>query len=408
MRLGPDGDAASFATEWSDVAAIGRDRIRGGYSRHWFDDADLSLRSWFVDQGARRGMSVETDRNSNLWAWWGDPGPGTVVTGSHLDSVPGGGTFDGPLGVAGAFLAVDVLRRRGHQPAHPIAVVGFAEEEGGRFGSPCLGSRLLTGAVDADQVRRLRDADGTSVAEAARHAGFDAAAFGPDPERLGLIGAFVELHIEQGTAMRAADPASPVALGTVIGAHGRWRLTFNGQANHAGSTLPGDRRDPMVAAAGTVLAVRALMDEHAPALATVGRLVASPGGTNTIAGDVQLWVDARADSTVAVSALVDAIGAAAHREAAGAGCSVVIRRECFSDEVMLDLTTGLELAAGLALPTVATTAGHDAGVLAAQVPTAMLFVRNPTGISHSPAEYVDADDCLAGVNALAGALAVLS
>src|SRR5205823_6332332 len=104
----------------------------------------------FTAEARRRGLGVEVDRNGNLWAWWGQPGDGAIVTGSHLDSVPGGGAFDGPLGVTSALEAVDVLRARGFRPAKPLAIVVFAEEEGGRFGVPCLGSRLLSGAIDPD------------------------------------------------------------------------------------------------------------------------------------------------------------------------------------------------------------------------------------------------------------------
>jgi N-carbamoyl-L-amino-acid hydrolase len=408
VKIGPAAAAPRFAAVWADVAAIGMDRTRGGYSRHWFDDADMSLRAWFTEQAQARGLTVETDRNTNLWAWWGEPGPGAVATGSHLDSVPGGGTFDGILGVVAAFLAIDVLRLRGHQPRHPVAVVAFAEEEGGRFGSPCVGSRLLTGAADADQVCRLRDAAGWSVAEAAKHAGFDPYRFGPDWQRLGWIDSFVELHVEQGRAMRLLDGTPPVALGAQIGAHGRWRLTFTGQADHAGTTPASERRDPVVAAAATVLAARALMVEHAPAVATVGKLIAHPGATNVIAGSADVWLDARADTAPATSALVDSVAYAARQEAELEGCRVLIRRESFSDEVILDPMLGLELTTALEVPSITTGAGHDAGILASHVATAMLFVRNPTGISHSPAEYVDTADCLAGVAALTEALATLT
>ena len=150
-------DGSRFAAAWSDLAGVGRDRIRGGYSRHGFDDADLELRTWFTEQAERRGLEVENDRNGNVWAWWGAAGTDAVVTGSHLDSVPGGGAFDGPLGVVSALLAVDELRLRGVTPARPLAVACFVEEEGGRFGLPCMGSRLMTGAVDPDTVRRLHD-----------------------------------------------------------------------------------------------------------------------------------------------------------------------------------------------------------------------------------------------------------
>jgi N-carbamoyl-L-amino-acid hydrolase len=408
MRLGrPGADGSRFASAWSDLAGIGRDHLRGGYSRHVFDDADMLLRSWFTEQAQRRGLDVENDRNGNVWAWWGAPGPDAVVTGSHLDSVPGGGAFDGPLGVVSALLAVDELRLRGITPARPLAIACFAEEEGGRFGLPCMGSRLLTGAVDADQVRRLHDADGVSVADAARRVGIDPAAMGPDPARLASIGTFVELHVEQGRLLLAADPAAVVGVGSEILAHGRWRITVNGQGNHAGTTRPADRKDPMIPAAAAVFAARRAIVEFDGAVATIGRITPIPGGTNVIASSVQLWLDVRHASAVTTANVVDSVLAAVRAEAAAEDCTVMVQRESMVDTVSFDAGLGLQLSEMLGAPVVPTGAGHDAGVFSAHVPSAMLFVRNPSGVSHAPDEHADADDCLIGIDALADVLETL-
>lgn len=229
-----------------EIADVGRDPRRGGYSRHVFDAAEGQLREWFVERAARAGLDTETDRNGNIWAWWGAPGPDAVVTGSHLDSVPGGGAFDGPLGVASAFAAVESLRGKGFVPRKPLSVVAFAEEEGGRFGVACLGSRLLTGAIAAEDALALRDSSGITLAEAATRAGLEPRRFGPDPEALGRIGRFVELHVEQGRGLIELD--APVGVGTSVLEHGRWRFSFSGQGNHAGATPLADRRDPMIPA----------------------------------------------------------------------------------------------------------------------------------------------------------------
>ncbi len=402
MRTDPAG--SRFAALWSDLAAIGRDGRRGGYSRHCFDDADLQLREWFTEQSERRGLDVEVDRNGNIWAWWGTPGPGAVVTGSHLDSVPGGGAFDGPLGVVSALLAIDELKVRGTRPAVPVAVVCFVEEEGGRFGLPCLGSRLLTGAADADVVRRLHDSDAVSMADAARRAGIDPRRVGADPDRLALIGAFLELHVEQGRLLHAADPAAAIGVGSTIVAHGRWRITVTGEGNHAGTTAVPDRRDPMIPAASAVLAARRIATAHPGAVATVGRLQPNPGGSNVIASSVQVWLDVRHGSASDTAALVDEIFAEVRIQARLEGCDVVVHRESMSDQVTLDPALGVELAEELGAPVIGTGAGHDAGVLAAVgVPAAMLFVRNPSGVSHAPGEHAETADCLAGVQALADA-----
>jgi N-carbamoyl-L-amino-acid hydrolase len=417
-----------FESLWTALSGIGRDPVRGGYSRHTFDDADLQMREWFVAESAARGLDVETDRNGNIWAWWISPGPargvpagdasgaavgalpgdGAIVTGSHLDSVPGGGAFDGPLGVVSALLAVDELRARGVAPARPLAVVCFAEEEGGRFGLPCLGSRLLAGITDPDAARALTDRNGITLADAAGRAGVDPAHFGPDPDRLRRIGAFVELHVEQGRLMHAADPRAAVGIASGIVAHGRWRITITGEGNHAGTTAIADRRDPMVVAAHAMLTARAAATERDGAVATVGRIEPIPDGTNVIASQVRLWLDTRYGAMEDTDAAVDSIVTRIRQHAANEGCTVEVQRESASSEVRFDAGLRDRIAAVVPGPIVPTGAGHDAGVLAAHLPTAMLFVRNPTGISHAPGEFAEIDDCVAGVGALADALGTLA
>ncbi|GAB3684760.1 allantoate amidohydrolase [Saccharopolyspora tripterygii] len=387
------------------IAGIGADPRRGGYSRHVFDDAERHLREWFVEQAESRGLGVETDANTNLWAWWGEPGDDAVVTGSHLDSVPGGGAFDGPLGVVCALEAVDLLRERGFQPTRPLAVVVFAEEEGGRFGVPCLGSRLMTGTIDADRARDLRDTTGISLAEAV-------GSFGSDPERIGRdegalrrIGHFVELHVEQGKGL--VDLNRPVAVADSILGHGRWRFRFRGQGNHAGATLIDDRNDPMLPAAQLVVAARRTAAATADGRATVGRLVPNPGGTNVIASTVDLYLDARAPR--GARAMVEDLTGQAVDLASQEGCSVEVTEESFGDTVHFDAALRDRLRGVLdGVPVLPTGAGHDAGVLAGEKPTAMLFVRNPTGISHAPEEHATAEDCEEGSHALARVLTDLA
>ncbi|MEV8441026.1 allantoate amidohydrolase [Actinosynnema sp. NPDC051121] len=386
-------------TDLADIADVGRDARRGGYSRHGFDRVERELRAWFVEQAERRGLDVRPDRNGNIWAWWGRPGPDAVITGSHLDSVPGGGAFDGPLGVVSALQAFDLLRSKGFTPSKPLAIVVFVEEEGGRFGVACLGSRLMSGAITAEAACRLTDADGVTFGEAAHAAGFDPLRMGRDDRALASIGAFVELHVEQGRGLDV-----PVGLASSILAHGRWRYTFTGEGNHAGATLVEDRRDPMLPAAALVLAARRAATSGARA--TVGRLVPNPGGTNVIASSVDVWLDARADDEPRTREVVAEITAAAREAAVSEGCEVRVTEESWGGTVHFDpvLMSRIRDALGDGTPALPTGAGHDAGILAAHVPTAMLFVRNPTGISHAPEEFAEADDCAAGVVALATTL----
>ncbi|WP_107656154.1 allantoate amidohydrolase [Nocardia suismassiliense] len=390
-----------------EIAGVGRDARRGGYSRHVYDYADFELRDWFIDQALDSGLDVNTDRNGNIWAWWGNPGSDAVVTGSHLDSVPGGGAYDGPLGVASALAAVEILQGKGFAPAKPLALLVFAEEEGGRFGVPCLGSRLLTGAIDADRARNLRDTDGVTLAEAAVKAGHDPKRFGADPESLAQIGCFVELHVEQGRGLIELD--SPVATGSSIIAHGRYRFSFSGQGNHAGATRLADRHDPMLPAATVVAAARRAAAAMNDARATVGRLVPTPGGTNVIASTVDLWLDARVSGEGRTAVLVEDITEAARAAAEAEGCELTVTEESYSDDVVFDETLRSRMDKVLGgVPALPTGAGHDAGILAAHVPSGMLYVRNPTGISHAPEEYAEPADIDSGAQSLARVLEELA
>src|SRR5262249_13798809 len=159
----------------AEIADVGRDPVRGGYSRHVFEPAELELRAWFTRRAQALGLKVEPDRNGNIWAYWGEPGPGTVGTGSHLDSGPGGGTYDGPPGVAPPLPAVAGLEADGFVPVSPVAVIAFAEEEGSRFGIACLGSKLMTGAEDPAAIAARTDTTGVTFAQAAEAAGVDPA-----------------------------------------------------------------------------------------------------------------------------------------------------------------------------------------------------------------------------------------
>lgn len=379
-----------FDHRWQEIAAIGR-TATGGYRRFAWTREDAALREWFTGTAQAIGLDVVSDRAGNLWAWWGSPdddGPGLVL-GSHLDSVPDGGAFDGPLGVVSALVAVEQLQRNGFAPARPIGVAFFGDEEGARFGVPCVGSRVLSGALDGDRARALRDADGTMLAEALRAAGRDPRELGRDDEALRRVGRFVELHVEQGRALVRQD--APVGVGCAIWPHGRWRFDLPGRADHAGTTALDDRADPMIGLAGLVLAARASAERHG-ALATVGKVRVEPNGVNTIPSAVTGWLDARAGEQEAVRAVVADLSAQFGPPA----------EESWTPRTPFDehLTGVLAETLG-SVPVLQTGAGHDAGVLAqAGIAASMLFVRNPSGVSHSPREHADPEDCYAGVDAL--------
>ncbi len=387
---------STFDAMWTALAPVGRDGRSGGYRRFAWTSQDALLRECFAGEAGARGLDLTLDRAGNQWAWWGNPDAGVpgLVLGSHLDSVPDGGAFDGPLGVVSAFAALDALRTDGFRPGRPVAVVGFGDEEGARFGVACAGSRLLPGTLDADRARALTDGDGMSMAEAMARGGHDPKHLGRDDEALRRVGAFVELHVEQGRAL--ADLGRPVAVGSGIWPHGRWRFELPGEANHAGTTRLGDRHDPMLGLAATVLAARQAAARH-DVVATCGKVRVEPNGVNVIPSEVTGWLDARGPDADRVRAVVEETGDVVAGHAGTLVCESWTDRTAFDAGLVRRLATLLDGA-----PVLATGAGHDAGILAAEaIPTAMLFVRNPTGVSHAPAEHAEHDDCLAGVAALA-------
>jgi N-carbamoyl-L-amino-acid hydrolase len=404
------------------IEAIGRTG-GGGYTRLAWDDATMQLREWFAGTAAALGLEVTEDGNGNQIAWWGS-GPDTLLVGSHLDSVPEGGPLDGPLGVSSALAAVARLKAEGWRPSRPLAVVNFTDEEGGRFGVACLGSRLATGAITPDAALALRDDAGNSLGEVMASRGRDPRAAG-QAAWLADVSSYVELHVEQGRWLTPNGAA--VGVASAIWPHGRYRFEFCGQGNHAGATAMADRHDPMLAYAATVLAARELatigdrshsrspqppptgdgslpgpdrVENRPQARATFGRVQVNPGSTNSIPSTVTAWLDARAASEGELEALVNGIIGRAEAAAQGDGTTVATRAESTSGAVEFDHALRHRLAALLDAPVLATGAGHDAGILAAKLPTAMLFVRNPTGVSHAPEESASPEDIGAGVDAL--------
>ena len=388
---------SDFEAMWRAIAPVGR--IGAGYRRPAYASAETELRAWFTEECRTRGLAVEADGLGNVVGWWGDPDLPRVLTGSHLDSVADGGAFDGPLGVVSALAAIDLLRERGHRPTKRLGVSVFAEEEGSRFGLACLGSRLVTGTTPWERARELRDTDGVALPDALEAAGLDGT-----PLDLDGVEAFVELHVEQGRGL--VDLERPVGVATGIWPHGRWRFDINGEPDHAGTTRMEDRADPMLTYAVTALAA-AKQARLTGQRATFGRVAVEPNSTNGIPSRVTGWLDARAETEAELERLIAAIGAQADARAQRDGTWLMVTNESISPAV----TFPAELAAriGPGLPALPTQAGHDAGVLAAAgIPTAMLFVRNPTGVSHSPEEHAETADCLLGVEALADALARLT
>ena len=342
------------------------------------------------------GLRVDVDAAGNLWGTLAGTQPElpAVWTGSHVDSVPEGGRFDGVLGVVGGIEAVAAVTASG-RPARTLAVVAYRDEDGSRFGRGFFGSRALSGLLAHGELE-ARDADGVSVREALARLGFRAPAPGGwlrEPPR-----AFLECHVEQGPVLALAE--MPLGVPTGIVGIARGEPEFRGVAGHAGTTPMRDRADALCSAAELVLRARDAAGAIEGAVATVGRLTVEPGAINVVPGRVRATVDARAPDRARFEALLAALPEADVR---------VLEPIELSEEPRTALRRELE-ARALPLVELASGAGHDAGILAsAGVPSALLFVRSLAGgASHSPEEESSEDDVALALEVLAGAVARLA
>ncbi|HUA70663.1 MAG TPA: hydantoinase/carbamoylase family amidase [Solirubrobacteraceae bacterium] len=363
-------------------------RPDGVYRLAWTDE-DAATRAWFERQAADAGLRVERDPAGNLWAcpaapppWWG--------IGSHLDSVRGGGRFDGPLGVACAFeIAANSDR--------PVAVLSFADEEGARFNTPTFGSKALAGRLDLPAVLSRCDDGGMALSDALRAAGVDPDGLSAAPLRLEKLTGFVEIHIDQTTELARAG--EPVGIVTSLAARTRLEVLLRGRADHAGTTPRGERRDALAAAARLIVAAEDVSASDPSLTVTTSRIIAKPNAPTTIAAEVRLWIDARAPGGFDAidtwrARLEEAAAELAARSGVSIDFSVASRSDGreFSPPLRASLARASEQVIGHAAPDLVCFAGHDAGVISERVPSAMLLVRNESGVSHSPAEEVDRAD----------------
>ena len=357
--------AELFEELFGALSAIGREPDGDATTRlSWTPEAEDAAR-WFDAAARRLGLEPRVDRNGNRWA--GPDGPALVITGSHLDTVPHGGSFDGALGVVAGLIAVHLVNARG-ATQRPLAVVAFADEEGGRFNTPTFGSRLMTGALDPhDVIDRLDDA-GVRLGDALDAAGVRPQELGRDDAALERIEAFVELHVEQGDELGQLD--RPLGIAVTIKPHGRWRVDLVGQANHGGTTAMASRRDPMLALAELLVATRRVAID-AGALATVGKLEVWPNASNSVPGRVSAWLDVRSDEEGALARVVDRVIDAVTAVAGAAGIEVAVSHESstpgveFSESLRDRIETTLAEFDLEPVP-LDTGAGHDAGALAAR------------------------------------------
>jgi allantoate deiminase len=350
------------------------------------------------------GMTVHVDAAGNLRGRSSTTGP-RLLLGSHIDTVPDAGAFDGVLGVTLALECADMAR----EMARPLAidVIAFSEEEGVRFGVPFIGSRAIAGRFDP-ALLALKDAEGVTLAEAIRAYGLDPSQIPAASQELDDILGFVEIHIEQGPVLEADD----LSVAAVTGIVGQTRLTieFAGQANHAGTTPMHLRHDALAGAAEWITTVENSAQRTDGLVATVGKIDVSPNAGNVIAGSVSLALDIRhlhdAVRLSAVNELTEAANAIAQRRRLAVQCTRQMDQPAVSmDERLTAYLVAALKTASLSPKQMPSGAGHDAMVIAARMPTAMLFLRSPGGISHNPAEAVREEDVEAALQVMNGFLA---
>lgn len=365
-------------------------------------DVHAALSEWLTDAGC---SEVRVDAIGNLIGRRTVPNAPALVMGSHLDTVPNAGRYDGILGVLLGIATLEAL----WQTPLPFAleVVGFSEEEGVRFGVPYLGSRAYAGSFDSALGER-RDANGVSVAEAI-------SAFGLDPEKVPgaarpsseLLG-YIEAHVEQGPVLERGG--KPLGVADAIAGQSRLVLRFTGRAGHAGTTPMGGgnrRRDALAGAAEFILAAESAGESTPDLVATVGRINALPGAGNVIPGDVELSLDVRHAEDVVRTTVVQELRQKASQIALQRGLQFTVLSEMHQAAVPLDanfcarLAQAVETVTEQPCPRLISGAGHDAGILAPYTPTALLFVRSPkAGLSHHPDEAVGLEDVEAALRVL--------
>jgi len=377
--------AALGVAPFSDTAG----GLYRGYLTPAYRAAQAQVAEWMV----AAGMTVAHDPAANLIGRYegADPAAPVLLIGSHLDSVRDGGCYDGPLGIMLGIEAVAALHRAGRHLPFAIEVIAFGDEEGSRFPAAMLTSRAVAGTLPATALD-LVDGDGVALADA----GVDITRFHQAARAPGSVLAYFEAHIEQGPLLES----EALAVGTVTGiaAQLRYRVVVDGMAGHAGTTSMPLRRDALAGAAAMIVAIeQAAQADQSDVVATVGTIAAAPGAANVIAGRVEFTIDVRSGAVTRRDRVAQAICTTLQEIAAGRGLAVVIEQvhdlpasPC--DPHLLALLDAATAAAGQPVRRLVSGAGHDAMVMAALCPTAMLFIRCRGGISHNPAEHVDPAD----------------
>lgn len=402
--------AASAMERCNALGAISEepDRLTRQFAGEPMQRAHSAVAEWMQ----KAGMAVRHDNIGNLRGRYeaSATGTSTLIIGSHLDTVRDAGRYDGPLGVMVAIAAVQRLHDLERRLPFAIEVIAFADEEGLRFSSTYLGSRAVAGAFDASDLDRT-DAYGVTMAEAIRSFGGDPSRIGEDRWQGGPLLGYLEVHIEQGPVLEGLGV--PVGVVTAIAGQARYRITFTGEAGHAGTVPMRGRRDALAAAAEFVLAVEAAAASHEGLVATVGQLSVYPGASNVIPGEAALSLDVRQPDervrTESTRQILERSREIASRRGVASRADQLSENSSVpcSPHLVSSLAKAVE-AEGIKVVPLASGAGHDAVPMSALTGVAMLFVRCKGGISHNPAESVTAEDVSVSIDVLSRLLELLA
>lgn len=400
-----EGRLASYVEE---LGRIGRSPD-GGLFRFQYDRSWQQARDTLLDWMADVGLQTRVDAVGNVFGRLQGVDDGVVLTGSHVDTVPSGGAYDGALGIVGGLAALAALRAEG-TPRRTLEVVALCEEESSRFVGNFFGTRGILGLVRPEELHSLRDRDGTTLAEAMREAGLD-------PDRVGEaerhdLQAFLELHIEQGRVL--VDESVDIGLVEVIPAVTWETVTVRGRQDHAGATPMDLRQDAFQAAAQMARDLTALVEaEGRPAVATTGRWTVEPGWPSIVPGLARFSVDLRHPDREVRDRLVTQAHAGFEAVAVERGVELDVVRDkdeepATMDADLLEVCRRAAETCGASWRRMPSGAGHDSQLMSTRVPTAMIFVPSVEGRSHTPAELTSPEDCVRGATVLATALRELA
>ncbi|WP_336785909.1 allantoate deiminase [Paenibacillus sp. MMO-177] len=408
MRIPMEQEAASFVSRLLDeLATFGADE-QGGVTRLLYTPEWLQAQLFLAEKMKSLGMEVRFDRVGNLFGRLegSSKEAPVVLTGSHIDTVRSGGHYDGAYGIAAGIAAVTYLKDTYGQPVNTLEIVSFCEEEGSRFPLTYWGSGNMTGVYDWQSGGIVFDSEGVSLQEAMEAAGFGKPE--QDASKREDIGAFVEIHIEQGPVLERQRKRIGI-VEAIVGQH-RYVVTVRGETNHAGTTPMSMRHDALVGAAEMILQLEAdALVFGEPLVATVGRIECIPNTPNVVPGEVSFTVDVRHIDEDVIAKFCDHAIAKFNEIAKWRGLelSIVPWLEARPAPMNKELSDKLErISNDLSLPyrRMVSGAGHDAQMFTANCPTAMLFVPSQSGISHSPQEYTSPEELAEGVSVLAALL----